>query len=308
MKQEIVNYDGYDYDYSTYWENREYENLAEQNILKKFLKNENGEWFIDIGGSYGRLANCYTGKYENCVIIDYSLKTLQKNYKIITDKYPNIILIAANAYKLPFEDSSFDGGLMVRVLHHIENQNDYFKEVSRILKNDSIYIQEFANKRHIKARVKAFLKHDKSIEELEPYQQPTINLEGAKGSGVSFLNYHTIYIKTLLQKQGFKIEEKIGCSYFRIPLLKKILGTKILVFLEKTFQRIFGNTDLSPSIFLKAKSVKKEKSPTYTKLDDLLVCPNCKNKLTIDKNRAVCKNCNAKYFKKKGVWDLRIKS
>lgn len=305
MKQEIVNYDGYDYDYSTYWKDRKYEDMAEHNVLNKLLRNDRGEWFIDIGGSYGRLADCYAGKYQNCVIIDYSLKTLQKNYEVITNKFPNLILIAANAYKLPFKNSSFDGGLMVRVLHHIDRQADYFKEVSRILKGQGIYIQEFANKRHIKARLKALLNHDKEINNLEPYQQPTINLEGAKGDGVSFLNYHSKYIEKLLKDEGFNIQNKQGCSYLRIPLLKKILGTNIMIFLEKILQEVFSKTDLSPSIFLKAKLSKKEKAPVYIRLEDLLSCPHCKHDLVLDGNRAVCKGCNKEYFKKDNIWDFR---
>ncbi|MDD3474772.1 MAG: methyltransferase domain-containing protein [Candidatus Dojkabacteria bacterium] len=305
MKQEIVNYDGYDYDYSTYWKDRQYENISEHYVLNKFLNNERGEWFIDIGGSYGRLADCYAGKFQNAVIIDYSLKTLQKNYQIMTDKYPNLILIAANAYKLPFKNSSFDGGLMVRVLHHIDKQKEYFKEVARILKNDGVYIQEFANKKHIKARVKAILHRDKEINSLEPYQQPTINLEGAKGDGVPFLNYHSKYIENLLKEEGFQLEKKQGCSYFRIPLLKKIFGTKILVILEKVFQHFFAKTDISPSIFFKERLHKKEKSPAYIRLDDLLVCPSCKHEMIIDKTKAVCTNCKKEYFKKDNIWDFR---
>jgi len=305
MKQEIVNYDGYDYDYSTYWKNREYENASEHKVLEKLLYNERGEWFVDIGGSYGRLADSYAGRYQNCVIIDYSLKTLQKNYKVITDKFPNLILIAANAYKLPFKNSSFDGGLMVRVLHHIDRQLDYFKEVSRILKDDSIYIQEFANKRHIKARIKALLKHDKDINSLKPYQQPTINLEGAKGDGVSFLNYHSKYIENLLKDADFEIERKQGCSYLRIPFLKRIFGDRVMIFLEKIFQRSFAKTDFSPSIFLKGRLSKKEKFPLYIRLEDLLACPNCKHDLIFDGQKTRCNSCNKEYFKKDNVWDFR---
>jgi len=306
MKQEIVNYDGYDYDYSTYWKNRKYEDIAEHKALEKLLSNEHGEWFIDIGGSYGRLADCYAGRYQNCVIIDYSLKTLQKNYELITNRFPNVILIAANAYKLPFKNSSFNGGLMVRVLHHIDKQEEYFQEVSRILKNDSIYIQEFANKRHIKARIKALFKHDKTLNSLEPYQQPTINLEGAKGDGVSFLNYHTQYVANLLTDEGFQIEKKQGCSYLRMPFLKKVLGTKILAFLENILQKLFARTDFSPSIFLKAKLSKKGKHPLYIRLEDLLTCPNCKHNLIFDGQKARCSSCNKEYFKKDNVWDFRI--
>jgi ubiquinone/menaquinone biosynthesis C-methylase UbiE len=305
MKQEIVNYDGYDYDYSTYWENREYENSAEHMVLNKLLENSHGDWFIDIGGSYGRLADTYADKYKNCIILDYSLKTLQKNYDLITKKYPNCILIAANAYKMPFKKEVFDGGLMVRVLHHIENQKDYFEEVARVLKEDGIYIQEFANKIHIKARIKAFLNRDKSIKDTKPYQQPCINLEGAAGEGVSFLNYHPEYIKDLMVESGFEIEEKQGCSYLRIPLLKKILGVKVLLIIEKLFQNLFKNSNIPPSIFFKTELDTGKEGDKYKRLDEILVCPECNSSLDIHNNAATCTKCNKKYIKENSVWDFR---
>jgi ubiquinone/menaquinone biosynthesis C-methylase UbiE len=307
MTQKVVNYDGYDYDYSTYWKGREYENNAEHIVLENFLKKEKGNWFIDIGGSYGRLAEGYADKFKHCVILDYSLKTLQKNHKNITNRFPNCILIAGNAYNMPFKENVFDGGLMVRVLHHIERQKDYFEELSRILKEDGIYIQEFANKIHIKARIKAFLARDKSIKDRKPYQQPTIHLEGAKGDGVSFLNYHPEYIENLLEDTGFDIEKKQGCSYLRIPILKKVFGSKILLFFEKIFQKLFAKADISPSIFLKTELDKGEEGDKYEQLEDILACPSCKSRLEFENDIAICTNCGEKYIKKEGVWDFRTK-
>ncbi len=306
MKKKIVNYDGYDYDYSTYWKDREYENNAEHIVLNNLLANRSGNWFIDIGGSYGRLTDTYYKKYKNCIILDYSLKTLQRNYQNITKNFPNVTLIAANAYKTPFKDNVFDGGIMVRVLHHIKKQQECFKEISRIFRKDGTYIQEFANKIHIKARIKAFFTGDKEIKTHKPYQQPAISLEGAKGEGVYFLNYHPKYIKNLLEKAGFNIEEKQGCSYLRIPLLKKVLGTKILTFFEKFLQKILGRTNVSPSIFFSTKLNIGKKSNSYKKITDILVCPACKSKLNFENNNAVCTTCNKKYFKRNNIWDFRI--
>jgi len=306
MKSKIVNYDGYDYNYSKYWENRSYENEAEHIVLNNMLKNEFGTWFIDIGGSYGRLTDTYADKYKKCVILDYSLKTLQKNYKDITQKYPNIFLITANAYKMPFKTSSFDAGLMVRVLHHIEKPREYFSEIARILNNDAIYIQEFPNKKHIKARIKAFLKGDEGIKNLEPYQQPCINLEGAKGNGVYFLNFHPQHIHNLLSEQGFIVKKKQGCSYLRIPFLKKILSANVLLFFEKILQKILGKTDIPPSIFLKTELVKNDKKQSYKNIEDIIACPICKSSLLFEENTAICKKCKRKYFKKKGIWDFRV--
>lgn len=303
----IADYDTLDYDYSTYWKNREYENLSEKLVLKRILSN--GKWFIDIGGSYGRLADTYYDKYTNPVIVDYSLKTLQKNFKYIKDRYPNIELIAANAYSLPFRDGCFDGGLMVRVLHHIDRPLEYFKEVKRVLSGNAVYIQEFANKAHLKALVRALLRLDLSIFNKQPYQQPTKeNYEGArKGSNVPFFNYHTAWIKESLKNEGFNIERKYGCSFLRVNILKRIFNTKFLLFLENILQILFSWSNTSPSIFLKSVVKGNVKSiKDYNTLQSILVCPKCKGSLNIEGDKAVCSECKSIYSKEKNIWDFRI--
>lgn len=306
MKPKIVDYDRYDYDYTQYWKDRQYENNAEHIALQKLLKGEKGDWFIDIGGSYGRLADLYTDKFKNCVILDYSYKTLVKNKDSIHEKFPNCILIAANAYHMPFKKDVFDGGLMVRVLHHIERQKEYVKELARVLKEDAQYIQEYANKIHLKARIRAFLKNDKEFNSLEPYQQPTIHLEGAKGDGVRFLNYHPKYIQNLFKQEGFEIEEKQGCSFLRIPFLKKTLGTKVLTSFERYLQIIFANSNIPPSIFVKTELAIGGKDGEYKKLKDILACPKCKRSLYFEEDSCYCNRCKKKYLRKDGVWDFRI--
>lgn len=305
MSQKLVNYDGFDYDYSTYWEGREYENAAEHIVVEKLLKEEKGDWFIDIGGSYGRLADSYADRYRKCIILDYSLKTLMKNQDHIIKRFPNCILIAANAYRMPFEEDVFDGSLMVRVLHHIQNQKEYFNELARVLKKDGIYIQEFANKRHLKARVRAFFSGNRSINDEKPYQQPTIHLEGAKGGGVSFLNYHPKHIERLLEESGFEIIGKQGCSYLRVPLFKRLFGINTLLFFERILQKVFSKSDIPPSIFFKSKLNKGSKGKDYENLKDILLCPSCKGSLDFGDDICICSKCKKKYIKGNGIWDFR---
>jgi len=307
--RKIANYDTYDYDYSTYWNKREYEHISEEIVLNKLLKDTNGKWFIDIGGSFGRLSETYCDRYSNPVIVDYSLKTLQKNYKDLKDRYPNIELISANAYNLPFKDSTFDGGLMVRVLHHIEKPKEYFKEVFRTLVPDGIYIQEYANKVHIKALIRALFKFNLSIFSISPYQQPDKhNYEGAKeGNKVLFLNYHPKYISDLLSRIGFKIEGKYGCSFLRSAFLKKALRTETLVFFEKVLQNTLSWANISPSIFLKSRVQKNiEKLDLKENILDILVCPECKGNLSFNGVIAKCNSCKLEFEKKENIWDFRV--
>jgi ubiquinone/menaquinone biosynthesis C-methylase UbiE len=309
---DISDYDKLNYDYSQYWQERLYENLAEKNLLNKIFENPRGKWFLDVGGSYGRITSTYYDSYKQPVILDYSLNTLIKNKEIIKSRYPKITLIAANAYKMPFKESSFDGGLMVRVLHHIEKPDDYFKEAKRVFKKDAKYVQEFANKVHIKAKIKALFKKDFDFFSKDPYEQPIgENLEGSKKEeGGIFLNYHPSHIRTLLEKNKFDINRKLGCSFLRSQVVKKLLGTSVMVFIEKILQKTLSWTNIPPSIFFETtlqKEKEKREDIERTNLKDILACPSCKGDLSFEgENYAKCKKCNLEFYKKDDIWDFRI--
>lgn len=305
--KKIADYDTLDYDYRTYWKNREYENQAEHLVLNKIYKHYTGNWFVDIGGSYGRLADIYSSSYKHPVIIDYSLKTLQKNREYLLSHHPNLTLIAANAYNLPFKANSFDGGVMVRVLHHINEPLKYFKEVHRVMGKDAIYVQEFANKVHIKAVLRAIFKWDLSLFNKDPYQQPDRdNNEGArKGSEVPFLNFHPKWIKESLNNSRLQVRTKYGCSYLRSALLKRTLGTKTMLILERIFQTLLSWSNTSPSIFFETK-ISKENTLEINRLEDILVCPHCHGNLEITNEKATCKACEKSFSKKENIWDFRV--
>lgn len=307
---EVSDYDFFDYDYSQYWKTRKYEDLAERNVLNKIFEKKNGKWFVDIGGSYGRLTPTYYKKYEHSIVLDYSLKTLQKNYSILKQKYPNIELIAANAYHMPFRDDVIDGALMVRVLHHISAPTEYFKEMGRVMHNDSTYVQEFANKVNLKAVLRALLHFNFDIFSIQPYQQPTkSNFEGTKkGEEALFFNFHPQYVENMLKEEHFILKEKYGCSYLRSALLKKLLGDEKLLKIEYLLQKLLHSTNIPPSIIFETerKEVSLTNSKSLKKLSDILVCPACHSNLKFEKNIASCAYCEARYLKKDNIWDFRV--
>jgi len=305
----ISNYDGEDYDYKTYWDNRSYEDKAEKIALKKLIRSESGKRFIDIGGSFGRNIPLYANKYDEFIIMDYSLKTLLKYEKEILEKYPNAKLVAGNAYKLPFVKNSFDGAMTIRVLHHLEDPETYFKNVSRILNHKGMLIQEIANKIHLKATLRWIFSGNFEMLDKKPYTQPTVTSDEKEGSheeGV-FLNFHPTHIKEIMKTNGFTKFIKSSCSFIRIPFLKKILPLQILILLEKTMQTLFSKTNIAPSIFYKAKVVKavQTNSMIEKSFNSILRCPKCTAKLDIIKNTATCIKCSETYTKHSTVWDLR---
>ncbi len=305
----LADYDKYNYDYKDYWDNRSYEDLAERHLINNALEGIKGERFIDIGGSYGRLLDTYKNRFKQCVIIDYSFNTLQKYSKQILDLAPNCTLIAANAYFLPFKNNSFDGGMMVRVLHHISDIEKYSKELTRILSNKSIFLQELANKIHIKARLKALFKLDFKMFNETPYQQPSQgNFEGTEGEDSVFLNFHPKYIKRFLQKHFSSIIIKRGCSFLRMPSLKNLFSTKQLMSIEKLLQNTLSWTNIPPSIFYIIRLLKSNtENVLFGDTVEILACPKCKSDLYQGKNYFECKKCKTQYNIVDNIIDFRVK-
>jgi len=304
----ISDYDEFDYDYRTYWKERIYEHRAEVLLLNKLFKKQKGTWFLDIGGSYGRLTPVYYTYFSHPVILDYSFKTLQKNKKILQQKFPKIELVAGNIYKIPFKSGVFEGALMNRVLHHIENPNKAIENVSQCLKPNSIYIQEIPNKIHIKAVIRELFKLNFKFLDQKPYLQPSKgNFEGSRSAESLFYNYHPKHIKKLMNRNQLIQLKTIGASYLRIGVLKKIIPINILLFLENIFQFLFTGLYIAPSIYLVAKKTTDSKAAQYSTLKDTLCCPLCRHNLTFKENTACCIKCNHKYLKINDIWDFRVK-
>ena len=198
--------------------------------------------------------------------------------------------------------------MMVRVLHHIDTPQKYFSEIIRVLKNNSDYIQEISNKMNIKAVLRNLFRLKPSYFSTNPYQQPSQNqFEGSGGTESVFLNFHPQYIKKLFLNNGISIKRKIGTSFFRSELLKKIVPMKLLILGEGICQTLFSFTDFSPSIFYDTKVGKAGKNKElFNKIEDILVCPKCKSNLIFKRDQSSCTTCKLQFEKVAGIWDFRV--
>lgn len=248
---DIADYDQSDYDYIQFWQTRQYENQSEKIALDKLLPKA-GKALIDLGGGFGRLAKLYSPRFSQCILLDYSQKNLDQA-KILsqTAGIANLEIKRGNVYDLPFKNKEFDAILMVRIIHHLLEPEKAMLEATRILKPDGTFILEFANKIHLKARIRAWLKGDFGFSK----DKNPLNLEpcGLRPAQI-LVNYHPQHIQQMLESAGFLIKKKISVSNFRIPILKKLIPLPILLFFESCLQRV---SELSlfhfyfgPSIFL----------------------------------------------------------
>src|SRR5690606_33997679 len=87
---------------------------------------------------------------DQVVVMDYSLSQLQYAQEHL-GRSGRYIYVAADAYRLPFQDGVFDAATMIRVLHHMADVPAVLDQIRRVLVTDASFILEFASKRHIKA-------------------------------------------------------------------------------------------------------------------------------------------------------------
>lgn len=245
---DIADYDSSGYDYTSFWEGRVYEDQSEKRVLRGLLP-KSGESLLDVGGGYGRLAPLYVERYKRAVILDYSQSSLEKAHLLAEQKdWKNLQTRQGDAYRLPFANAEFDTVLMVRVLHHLKQPEAALSEINRVLKPNGVFVLEFANKVHLKNRVKAWLRRDFGFTRgYAPHQIDS-------GDGIIY-NFHPEQVRNLLTDAGFSIEKKRAASILRILLLKKILPLRIHLLLDSILQFPFSTFNLSPSLLLRCRKL-----------------------------------------------------
>lgn len=160
-----------------------------------------------------------------------------------------------------------------------------------------IFILEFANKLNLKAVFRYLLrKQDWNPFTLEPVEFVKLNFD-----------FHPKAIRNWLEGLGFKIEKTLTLSYFRVGLLKRIVPTSILVFLDSILQWTGALWQFTPSVFVRAKVIGRDAIPTPG--GDILSyfkCPSCGDSLLAGKpDYLECTNCKTKWEVRGGIYDFR---
>ena len=280
-----------------FWHRREYEDRAERIAIAHMLP-PRGARLCEVGAGFGRLADFYRG-YEHIILLDFARSMLEDaREKILagprnTQHATRFLFVAADLYNLPLADSALDTAVTVRVLHHIADIPRAFAEIARVVRPHGTYLAEFANKRHIKARLRyALTRRGADPNDLEPYEFVRLNFD-----------FHPRYIDNELRKNGFIIRDRRAVSTFRVGLLKRIVPAKILAALDGVLQSPLSNLSISPSIFLRAQSTK----PGAPALNDALWrCPACASDDIAESVEALtCRVCSRAYPIVDGIIDFK---
>lgn len=288
----VCNYEGSDYQ-SSFWDqgDRNYEDAVEAVALKRLLPHS-GKLILEVGAGAGRNTPRYQG-FEQVVLLDYSFTQLQQARQRLgaSERYR---YVAADVYKLPFVNGLFDTATMIRTLHHMADARLALAQVRRVLQSKAVFILEFANKRNLKSILRYSLKR----QSWNPFSPEPIEF-----AALNF-DFHPATVRTWLRLCQFSVERQLAVSHFRIPLLKRVVPLRLLVWLDGLMQPTGSLWQLSPSVFVRIRAVGESPSAPA---GAFFQCPACGAALADTPPELVCSACGRSYPVVDGIYDLRIK-
>ncbi len=233
----ICDYEGSDYK-TRFWQNadRAYEDAAERVALRRLLP-ARGHRIVEFGAGFGRLADLYAG-YQQVVLLDYSRTMLEQAMQSWSGD-PRFVFVAADLYHLPFADSVFDAAAMIRVIHHIAKVPEALAQIRRVMTPASVFVLEFANKRHVKS-VARYLLRRQQWNPFDPHPVEFVKLN---------FDFHPAWMLDQLRQAGFVTRRKLSVSYLRAGFIKRRVPAQWMVYVDAVLQRTAWLGLWSPSVF-----------------------------------------------------------
>ncbi|MHC1781963.1 MAG: methyltransferase domain-containing protein [Anaerolineaceae bacterium] len=289
----VCNYEGSDYQ-TSFWEQggRAYEDAVEEVALKRLLPS-GGRRLLELGAGAGRNTPRYKG-FEQITLVDYSLTQLEQAQARLGAGV-QYRFVAADIYRLPFVNGLFDCATMIRTLHHMADARGALQQVRQTLKDDAVFILEFANKQNLKAILRFALGRQKwNPFSPEPIEFAPLNYD-----------FHPATVRSWLVSNRFFIERQLTVSHYRAAFFKKLFPLKLLVWMDSMAQNSGGMWQLSPSVFVRARAAGMGASPALE--GEFFHCPMCPDTAIADTPpELVCPKCGRRYPAVNGIYDFRV--
>lgn len=295
----VIDYEGSQYR-ADFWvgQGRAYEDAAERLALQRLLP-AHGVRIAEIGAGFGRLSDLYLG-YDQIVLFDYS-RTLLQDAAREHGHDPRFVFVAGNIYSLPLASGILDSLVMVRVMHHLADVPAALAQLRRALHRYSVAVIEYANKRNVKALLRWGARRQSwSPVAREPVEFVDLNFD-----------FHPDWMDEKFQTAGLHIRQRYAVSHFRLPLLKTRVPADRLAQVDSWLFALGGNYPLSPSVFLQADAPaagpRAAVSAEPRAVAQLFRCPQCgaEGLDQVTEELVSCRQCQAEFGKRNGVWDLK---
>jgi len=243
-KKKADQYNDPTHNYLKYWDERQYEHMAEEIAIKRLIKNQHFKNAVDIGGGYGRLCLLLENYADKVTLAEPSQQQLDIA-KDFLKGHGDIDQKLMQADDLKFEDGSIDLLTMIRVMHHLPDPAEEFSEISRVLDKNGKAIIEVASYSHFRNR----LKHLAKGQGLPEQPVDIRSAENQRDDEIAFVNHNPKTVIKQLNKAGLKVEKVLSVSNLRSTTLKKVLPRGLMLNVEKIAQKPLASFYFGPSIF-----------------------------------------------------------
>jgi ubiquinone/menaquinone biosynthesis C-methylase UbiE len=217
--------------------------------IKRLLEGKHFATAVDVGGGYGRLCLLLEEYADKVTLAEPSQQQLDLA-KIYLREHPEIDRKLLQAEDLGFKAGSIELLTMIRVMHHLPDPAQEFKEIARVLSANGYAIVEVANYSHARNRLKHFVKGKKM-----PVDPVDIRSSAARRNKdeIAFVNHNPRTVIKQLAHAGLKVDRILSVSNLRSPGLKKIMPRSVMLAIEGILQPTLANSFFGPSVFLLVK-------------------------------------------------------
>lgn len=293
----VCDYEGSRYQ-TEFWETggREYEDRAEAIALRRLLP-PGGRLLLEVGAGAGRNTPRYRG-FDRIVLLDYSTTQLRQAQARLGESERHVY-VAADVYRLPFAAGLFDAATMIRVIHHMADAPAALKQIRQSLRSPSgndpggAFVLEFANKQNLKA-IARWLLHRQSWSPFtrEPVEFAALNFD-----------FHPKAMRAWLAEAGFDVQRQLTVSHYRLPLLKRLLPTGLLVWMDSWAQPTGNWWQFTPSVFVRAQAAGDGPSAGP---GQFFRCPECgSTQLNDNGDHLRCTGCDRRWAVRDGIYDFK---
>jgi SAM-dependent methyltransferase len=280
-------------EYREFWNGLRKSNLDElEHTIVRNLLPKSGHRIIDVGCGYGRLADCYIGRFQQVIMVDGSMSLLRQAYDKTSGQ---AIYIACDVTHMPFRTASFDAVLMIRVFHHIPDSRACFSELHRLLCKDGRFVFSYSNKQNARRVLRWLIGAD------------TENPFSTKPAGVgsTLISHHPKAVHGMLTDSGFS-----SMHYYGVGVLDRLSGRigrgGRWITIAERLAPFFARIKVAPWILCSAIAKGNASLIGNRGIGDLLQCPSCGGSLTNDKQGYMCHGCKKHYPVEDNIIDLRV--
>jgi ubiquinone/menaquinone biosynthesis C-methylase UbiE len=302
----VVDYSGLDY--RRYWDGEHMRLFDEQEkaIVSGWLPSTRG-WFFDLGCGFGRMVPLYAGRPERTLAIDYATNNLHMTREAYPDE--ELTLVAADACRLPFRDSSLDGGICVRLLQNVPKAEDMMRELARVLRPGAHVVLSYFNRRNLLRFLRygtRCLRRTHRLEHIATYGA----MYGTHPAYFRFLR-RSVGLVAVIRKGAGLVYQISGPVKSMQRLIARSRGVRaVLGACCRTADAVLGRLNLSLWQFVLLQKPLAGSAgaewPARPDFADILACTRCgATPLRLQPERITCPACGQSFPRTSGVADLR---